>query len=601
MKTAFLFLLSLPCFAQQQVALQSITGTPPNVSYSFGGSQSQLGSSTVLYYAVIANFVGGSVQSNIVMVRNGPIVLSANNYVALGWLPVSGATTYDVLKLTGPSIPSGASSIALHTGLTVTSSTDMGTATSTYTLAAPPPTPVPYISYNSQDYTPPVLYVTGIGPIGAGGAGTVTSFSAGNLSPLFTTSVANPTTTPALSFTLDNFLADSIFGNFTGSSAAPSTQAIPACANDGAHALVYPSHTLTCESISSGGTPGGTNGQIQYNNSGAFGGFTASGDATVTTSTGAVSVNNLSHVTNGSLANSGLANSATTPNGQTCTLGSTCNVNSGAAAHSVSINEGSGAAIAGAAIGTGGRVLIDQGASADPAFEAVSQDVALTSAGAATVKGINAVPLCTGFTPANGQNLQYITGSSPNPCYTAAAGSSSGLIQLAQVTMTSSTACTSSGTIVVPTCTSGVVTFPSIPATYQGLKLVANAESSYAGFDNLKMIINADTGSHYLACSTPSTTCSSPSTSTSVLYLMSSNSPFVTSYSIYFPSYANASFYKNFYANANGWNGQSSSNQFQVVVQGGTWESASAITSLAVSSSQGDLVATSQFTLYAEQ
>lgn len=36
------------------------------------------------------------------------------------------------------------------------------------------------------------------------------------------------------------------------------------------------------------GNPGGTSGQIQYNNAGSFGGFTASGDLTVNTSTGAV-------------------------------------------------------------------------------------------------------------------------------------------------------------------------------------------------------------------------------------------------------------------------------------------------------------------------
>lgn len=41
---------------------------------------------------------------------------------------------------------------------------------------------------------------------------------------------------------------------------------------------------------SGGGSPGGSSGQIQYNNSGAFGGFTASGDATVNTSTGVVTV-----------------------------------------------------------------------------------------------------------------------------------------------------------------------------------------------------------------------------------------------------------------------------------------------------------------------
>ena len=81
------------------------------------------------------------------------------------------------------------------------------------------------------------------------GSGTVTSFSAGALSPLFVTSVATATTTPALSFSLSSFSADNIFGNFTGSSAPPSTQTIPPCANDGSHALVYPSHTLTCEAI----------------------------------------------------------------------------------------------------------------------------------------------------------------------------------------------------------------------------------------------------------------------------------------------------------------------------------------------------------------
>lgn len=41
-----------------------------------------------------------------------------------------------------------------------------------------------------------------------------------------------------------------------------------------------------------GGSPGGTSGQVQYNNSGAFGGFTASGDATINTGTGAVTLKN---------------------------------------------------------------------------------------------------------------------------------------------------------------------------------------------------------------------------------------------------------------------------------------------------------------------
>ncbi len=41
---------------------------------------------------------------------------------------------------------------------------------------------------------------------------------------------------------------------------------------------------------SGGGSPGGTNGQLQFNNNGAFGGVTMSGDATINTGTGVVTV-----------------------------------------------------------------------------------------------------------------------------------------------------------------------------------------------------------------------------------------------------------------------------------------------------------------------
>jgi hypothetical protein len=54
------------------------------------------------------------------------------------------------------------------------------------------------------------------------GSGTVTSFSAGNLSPLFTSSVATSTSTPALTFSLSNAAAHTFYGNFTAGSAAPS-------------------------------------------------------------------------------------------------------------------------------------------------------------------------------------------------------------------------------------------------------------------------------------------------------------------------------------------------------------------------------------------
>lgn len=64
---------------------------------------------------------------------------------------------------------------------------------------------------------------------GGSGSGTVTDFSAGNLSPLFTSSVATSTSTPALTFSLSTQSANRIFaGPTTGSAAAPTFRALVA-------------------------------------------------------------------------------------------------------------------------------------------------------------------------------------------------------------------------------------------------------------------------------------------------------------------------------------------------------------------------------------
>ena len=59
------------------------------------------------------------------------------------------------------------------------------------------------------------------GSSGGGGGGTVTSFTSGNLPPLFNTSVANPTTTPVQTFTAINQGAQTAFGNWSGATAPP--------------------------------------------------------------------------------------------------------------------------------------------------------------------------------------------------------------------------------------------------------------------------------------------------------------------------------------------------------------------------------------------
>jgi hypothetical protein len=122
----------------------------------------------------------------------------------------------------------------------------------------------------------------------------------------------------------------------------------------------------------SGGTPGGTSGQIQYNNAGAFAGFTASGDCTINTSTGVMtcaSLNGVSYgaspstntvpvvtssntVTYEAVPNAALAHAATTVNGQTCTLGSTCTVTAAATTINGLLTNGTGIGLSGS--GTSG-------------------------------------------------------------------------------------------------------------------------------------------------------------------------------------------------------------------------------------------------------
>ena len=50
----------------------------------------------------------------------------------------------------------------------------------------------------------------------------------------------------------------------------------------------------------------------------------------------------------------------------------------------------------------------------------LSGDATTSGSNAVTVAGLKGVPFCTGFTPTNGQLVQYTTGGSPNPCYTSA-------------------------------------------------------------------------------------------------------------------------------------------------------------------------------------
>jgi len=183
----------------------------------------QLASSDI-YGALSTSLVAGSNITLIPNVGTSQITISA----------AGSSNTNGTVTSVGLSLPS----IFSVSGTPVTSS---GTLTGTlanqasaYALLGPisggaaAPTFRPIQSYDLsaiQAGTNVVLSTSGSALIisaAATGGGGVSSVSSGNLSPLFTTSVANPTTAPNLTFTLSNASSGQFFaGPISGSAAAP--------------------------------------------------------------------------------------------------------------------------------------------------------------------------------------------------------------------------------------------------------------------------------------------------------------------------------------------------------------------------------------------
>lgn len=100
-------------------------------------SASTVGNSgnSTFYYWVVANFTAGqAAPSPAAMAIHAPNALSASNYVAVSWIPSTGALSYDLLRTTTPSLPNTPATIAVATSLTSTSFNDQGGALSSYTL-----------------------------------------------------------------------------------------------------------------------------------------------------------------------------------------------------------------------------------------------------------------------------------------------------------------------------------------------------------------------------------------------------------------------------------------------------------------------------------
>ena len=129
----------------------------------------------------------------------------------------------------------------------------------------------------------------------AGGSVTSVAASGGTTGLTFTGSPI----TSAGTLTLSGTLAIASGGTGATTATAALTALLPSQTGFNTYVLGTDGTVASWVPQTSGGTPGGTTGQIQYNNAGAFGGFDVSGDATLNTSTGVITVTESTNIRGG--------------------------------------------------------------------------------------------------------------------------------------------------------------------------------------------------------------------------------------------------------------------------------------------------------------
>jgi hypothetical protein len=171
----------------------------------------------------------GKAQPDYSDLTGTPVLASSLTNVTHKWLNSYNATTGlftqtqpDYSDLTGtPTLPANTSAVSHQFFTAYNSSTGL--------FSAAQPTTADLSDFPSQaTHSGQFLSTNGtvLSWSSPAGAGTVTTFSSGNLSPLFTTSVATATTTPAQTFSLSTAAAHTFFGNNAASTAAPAYEAI---------------------------------------------------------------------------------------------------------------------------------------------------------------------------------------------------------------------------------------------------------------------------------------------------------------------------------------------------------------------------------------
>jgi len=203
------------------------TGTVTSVSFT-GGIVS-VATPTTTPALTVVGISGGIPYFTSSSTWTSSAVLPAGDFVLGGGAGVAPSASFSVVPIANGGTATGSTLTGIvRGGNPFTAAEISGDATTSGSNALTLAT----VNANVGSFTYASITVNAKGLItaaasGAAPTGTVTTFSAGALSPLFTTSVATPTTTPVLTFTLDNAAQNSVFaGPATGGTGAPTFRAL---------------------------------------------------------------------------------------------------------------------------------------------------------------------------------------------------------------------------------------------------------------------------------------------------------------------------------------------------------------------------------------
>lgn len=120
------------------------------------------------YYWIVANYqIGSSLPSGPASVLTANGTLSPLNYVQVRWRAMPSALTYDLLRTTTETRPSGACGCAVATAIVGTVQNDTSNALGAYVVTAVA-TAYGYIRLNNRDYTTPELEIVPFPTVGFG-------------------------------------------------------------------------------------------------------------------------------------------------------------------------------------------------------------------------------------------------------------------------------------------------------------------------------------------------------------------------------------------------------------------------------------------------